>query len=222
MQHVYFIIYNIVLPLRCELRYDLIVLKVPLNRNQLLKWRCSNGVVSSAPKWPLKQSSACVMWCLVVANSLRQYGTTSAVLTDPSRLSQEAVQAASQRLSTRRWQPAQRPSLGGRNNRWRWLRLLKRQRLLVMLRDSLPVSESMLTAQCQSDELWPALWHTDGTVPLCKLSGWLSVSYYQWHCTFVQATATQWQGKCSLASRLSAIEMNSRCIGREVVELWKR
>ena len=40
--------------------------------------------------------------CVVVANSLRQYGTTSAILTDPSRLSHEAIQAATQHLSSRR------------------------------------------------------------------------------------------------------------------------
>jgi len=44
----------------------------------------------------------CVFVCTVVANSLRQYGTTSSVLTDPSRLSQEAMQAASQRLAVTR------------------------------------------------------------------------------------------------------------------------
>jgi len=66
---------------------------------------------------PVTQPTVCVcVWCvcvcewmcmfLVVANSLRQYGTTSAVLTDPSRLSQEAIQAATQRLSTRHWHPA--------------------------------------------------------------------------------------------------------------------
>jgi len=52
----------------------------------------------------VKVTSLCMyMFCMtVVANSLRQYGTTSAILTEPSRLSQEAVQAATQHLSARR------------------------------------------------------------------------------------------------------------------------